>query len=135
MLMDHADAEGDRVVRILDRDRLAVDQDLAAVGVIKAIRDPHDRRFAGTVLANDGVDRALLDRHRNVVIRDDIAEGFCDVSEFEHFYFAIASVTLISPAMIFAFASSVFWITSSGMRSLLLSSIAYATPSLSRPKT
>jgi hypothetical protein len=39
----------------------AIDQDLAAIGVVKAVSDAHDRRFARAVLAHNGVDRAGLD--------------------------------------------------------------------------
>ena len=62
MLVDHADAERDGVVGRLDRDRLAADPDLAAVGLVEAVEDRHQRRLAGAVLADDAVDGAALDR-------------------------------------------------------------------------
>ena len=37
--------------------RLAVDEDLAAVGCVEAVGDAHRRRLAGAVLADDGVNR------------------------------------------------------------------------------
>ena len=37
-------------------DRLAVDQDLALVGLEQAEQDVHQRGLAGAVLADDGVD-------------------------------------------------------------------------------
>ena len=60
VLMHHADAERDRVVRRADVADLSVDQDLAAVGRVEAVGDAHRRRLAGAVLADDGVDRARL---------------------------------------------------------------------------
>ena len=61
MLMDHADAGPDRVGRGADRGRLAVDADLAGIGLVEAVQDRHQRRLAGAVLADDAVDRAALD--------------------------------------------------------------------------
>ena len=58
MLVDHADPGPDRVLRTADRPLLAVDHDLAAVGLIVAVEDVHQRRLAGTVLAHDPVDGA-----------------------------------------------------------------------------
>ncbi len=47
---------------VLIDDRLAVDADLAAVGLVEAVEDRHQRRLAGAVLADDAVDRAALRR-------------------------------------------------------------------------
>ena len=55
VLVHHADAGVDRVARVADRDRLAVDEDLAAVGLVEAVQDAHQRRLAGAVLADDAV--------------------------------------------------------------------------------
>src|SRR5262245_49009304 len=123
MLVNHSDAQRDRVMRISDISLAAIDKYLAAVGVVKAVRYPHDGRFARTVLADDRVDRAFVDRDRDVVIGNNAPESLCNVLQFKHLYFAIASVTLISPVPIFVLASSTFWITSGGMSSLLCSSI------------
>ena len=61
MLVHHADAVGDRVVRAVHAHRLAVDADLAGIGAIEPVEDAHQRRLAGAVLADDAGDRALLD--------------------------------------------------------------------------
>ena len=123
MLMYHSDAQGDRIGRAVDINLFCVDKYLAAVRPIKPIRDAHDRRFARAVLADDRMDSSRMDSKRDVVVSDDLAKRLCNVFQFEH-YFAIASVTLISPATIFALASSALAITSSGIRPLLFSSIA-----------
>ena len=62
MLMHHADARGDGVLGIADCAWLAVDTDLAGVGLVEAVEDGHQRRFAGAVLADDAVDRAARRR-------------------------------------------------------------------------
>ncbi len=50
------------------RDRLAVDADLAAVGLVEAVEDRHQRRLAGAVLADDAVDGAAPDREVDVAL-------------------------------------------------------------------
>ena len=61
VLVHHADAGMDGVVRRADGDRLAVDADLAGIGLVEAVQDRHERRLARAVLADDAVDRAALD--------------------------------------------------------------------------
>src|SRR5688572_23332779 len=121
MLMDHADAERDGIERALDALTLAVDQNFAAVGCVKAVRDPHGRRFARAVLADDGVNGARLDRDVDVVVGENAAEALRDASKLEH-YWNIASITLISPAIIFRFASSAAAMASADNSALLCSS-------------
>ena len=53
---------------VLDRHRLAADADLAAVGLVEAVEDRHQRRLAGAVLADDAVDRAALDLQVDVAL-------------------------------------------------------------------
>ena len=65
----------------LDAARLAVDQNLAAVGGVEAVGDAHRRRLAGAVLADDGVNGAGLDRDVDVVVGEDAAEALGDVSK------------------------------------------------------
>ena len=58
VLEHHADAGLDRVGRRVEGDLLAVDLDGARVGWLDAVEDLHQRRLAGAVLTDDGVDRA-----------------------------------------------------------------------------
>ena len=50
VLVHHADAVGDRVLRRVKGHRLPVDQDLPLVGPIQAVEDVHQRRLPGAVL-------------------------------------------------------------------------------------
>src|SRR5205823_6369752 len=58
LLVDHADAAQLGVVWRADRDRLAVDPDLAGLGPIDAGQDVHQAGLAGAVLAQQRVDLA-----------------------------------------------------------------------------
>ena len=79
---------------------LTVDEDVAAVGRVEAVGDAHRRRLAGAVFADDRVDSAGGDGDVEVIVRQHGAEALRDAAQLE-FHCAIASVTLISPAMIF----------------------------------
>ena len=83
VLVHHPYTERDRVVRGLDRGRLAADTDFAAVGLIEAVEDRHQRRLAGAVLADDAMDRADGDRERDVPVRRDRAEALGDAGELD----------------------------------------------------
>src|SRR5689334_9526243 len=87
VLMDHADAERDCIVRRFDVTRLAVDDDLAAVRRVKAVSDAHRRRLTRAVLADDGMDRPGLNDYVDMVVSKNVAESFRYLSEFEHSVF------------------------------------------------
>ena len=63
---------------------LAVDKDLAAVGGVKAVSDAHRRRLTRAILTNDGMNRSRLNDDVDLIVSQNIAEAFCDLSEFEH---------------------------------------------------
>ena len=84
MLVDHADTERNRIVRRFDVTYLAVDENLAAIGGVKAVSDAHRRRLPSAVLADDGMDRPRLNDDIDVIVGEYVAEPFCDLSEFEH---------------------------------------------------
>ncbi len=119
--MDHAHAERNRVVRIGDFSGLAVDEDLAAVGGVEAVRDAHRGGLPRTVLAHNRMNRPGLDLDVDLVVRLHAAEALRDVPELDH-YWNMASVTLISPAMIFFLAASAAAMASGDSNSLLYSS-------------
>ena len=81
VLVDHADADGDGVVGRVDRHRLAADADLAAVGLVEAVEDRHQRRLAGAVLADDAVDGAALDFQMDVAVGMDRAKTLVDADQ------------------------------------------------------
>ena len=61
--------------------RLAVNADLAGIGLVEAVQDRHQRRLAGAVLADDAVDRAALDGKVHVAVGVDGAEALVDGDE------------------------------------------------------
>jgi len=69
-------------VWVTDIYRLAIDKYFAAIGLVKAICDLHYRRFSGTVLTDNSVDRCRFNGDRYVLVRHAIAKGFLDISEF-----------------------------------------------------
>ena len=83
MLVHHADAEPDRVRRAMDGGRVAVDDDLAAVGADQSVDDVHQRRLSGPVLSQKRVDLAPLDDQVHVVIRPELSEGLDDPAKLQ----------------------------------------------------
>ena len=83
VLMHHADAGFDRRLAVADGDGLAVDADLPAVGVIEAVDDRHQGRFAGAVFPDDAVDGAPGDGQMNVAVGLHRAEFLVDADKFE----------------------------------------------------
>ncbi|BCB85299.1 hypothetical protein Psuf_026120 [Phytohabitans suffuscus] len=81
--MDHADARVDRVAGAADLHRLVVDQDLALVGLEQAVEDVHERRLAGAVFAQEGVDLPWLHRQVDVVVGDQVTEPLGDAAQLE----------------------------------------------------
>ena len=81
VLMDHADAGRDRIRRGADADGSPLDPDVPRIGLVEAVEDRHQRRFAGAVLADDAVDRAGGDRKRDVLVRGDGPEALGDADE------------------------------------------------------
>ena len=71
VLVHHADADGDGVARRLEALLDASNGDRALVRPLLAVEDLHQRRLAGAVLADDGVDRARPDGEVDPVVRDD----------------------------------------------------------------
>ena len=60
---------------------LAVDADLAVVGLLHAVEDLHQRRLAGAVLPDEGVDGARADGEVDVVVGDDAREALADARQ------------------------------------------------------
>ena len=52
MLVHHADARRDRIVRAVELNAAAVHQDLAGIGLVEAVHDVHQRGFARAVFAD-----------------------------------------------------------------------------------
>jgi len=82
VLVHHADAQTDRIVGLVNLRLLAADKDFAGIGLIQSVEDVHQRRFAGAVFAQQGVDFPLFQRQVNVVVGEHAGEGFGDPAEF-----------------------------------------------------
>ena len=74
VLVHHPDPRVERLPRIREPDRIAVEQDLALVGPVEAREDVRERALAGAVLAEQRVN--LTDRRLEVdaVVRNDARE-------------------------------------------------------------
>ena len=78
VLVDHADAGGDRVARAGDRRRPAGYLDRAGVGAVEPVEDAHQGRLAGAVLADDAVNGPGRHHQRHVAVGLHGAEPLVD---------------------------------------------------------
>src|SRR5206468_1700079 len=82
-LVDDVDAEVHRPLGGIDHDGLAVENNLAAVRLLGAGQDLHERRLAGAVLADEGVDLAGTHLEADAVERDDTRVALADPAHLE----------------------------------------------------
>ena len=82
MLVHHADARRDRVTGSLERDGLAVDEDLPLIGGMHPVQDVHERGLARAVLSKQRVNMPLLDRQVDRVVGDEGAKPLRDPPQF-----------------------------------------------------
>ena len=83
MLVDHADAPGDRIPRRPIHHLLPVQADRSGVGVVQAVEDVHEGRFARTVLPEERVDLVLADHEVDAVQRGEVAEPLHDAAHLD----------------------------------------------------
>jgi hypothetical protein len=81
VLVHHADAGGDRVARVGEADRSAVDLDGPLVRPLHAVQDLHQRRLAGAVLPHDRVHLAGAHGEVDVAVGDHAGEPLRDPLE------------------------------------------------------
>jgi hypothetical protein len=81
VLVDHADARGDRLGRVTERPDLLVDDDLALVGPVEAREDVHEGGLARPVLAEEGEDLAAIHLDADVIVGQDPGELLRDAAE------------------------------------------------------
>ena len=79
MLVDHADAEVQRIARGADGHRFITDIDLALIGEIDAGDHIHQGRFAAAVFAQQGQYLAAAHAQRDILVGHDSAKGLGNV--------------------------------------------------------
>jgi hypothetical protein len=82
VLMDHAQTGCDRIPRRAERNRQAIDPDLALVRSVEPGEDVHERALAGTVLAQEGMNLARPKVEVDVVVGEDAGERLDDADRF-----------------------------------------------------
>ena len=60
---------------------LAIDDDIALVGLVEAVEDRHQRRFTGAVFTDNAVDGALADGQVDILVGMDKAEALVDTTQ------------------------------------------------------
>ena len=83
MLKHHADTQSARLFGVAHMGHLAVEGNLAGVGLDGAVDDLHQRGLARAVFAQHGVGLAGQDCERHVAIGDDARIGFGDTGELK----------------------------------------------------
>ena len=81
VLVHHGDAVRPGIDGVDDLHLSTVQTDLSGVGQNEADEHLHQRRLAGTVLAENAVDPPAVEREADPIARDDVAEPFGDVDE------------------------------------------------------
>src|SRR5690606_26298792 len=81
MLVDHADAGGDRLDRRSKADLPSVDEDASPVRLVDAGQDVHQRRLAGAVLAQKSMNLSRDEVEVQVLVGDDARKGLDDALE------------------------------------------------------
>ncbi len=84
VLVDHADAQVDRLPGPPYPHRGPVDEYLARVGSEQAVDDVHESGLARAVLAEQGHDLTRLKNERDVVVGDDAREDLRHAAQFEN---------------------------------------------------
>ena len=83
VLVHHADAGGDGVAGAAEAHLPAVDADRALVGPLHPVEDLHQRRLAGAVLADEGVDGAGAHAQVDVAVGDHAREALGDAGQLD----------------------------------------------------
>ena len=83
MLVNHADARKDRVLRRAEIDAATMHVNLAGVGPVKSVDDIHQRRLARTVFTDEPVDTAGRDGKAQGPVGVDGAETLVDGAQLE----------------------------------------------------
>ncbi len=84
MLMNHSDSMFHGIEGRAQVDALSLDEDLALVGVVNAVKHIHERRLPCPVLAEQCMNFSLTKGKAHVVIRHDAWKTLGDIIHDEH---------------------------------------------------
>ena len=84
LLGDAGDAAAEGIGGAGEADRLAIDQDLAAIGVVDATQDLHQGALTGAIFADHRQDLAPPGADGHIVESDHSAEPLADGARFDH---------------------------------------------------
>ena len=79
VLVNHADGAGQGVFRAGEMNRLPIDADLTAVGVIEPGQDVHQGAFPRAVFAEQGMDFPGADAERHIIEGNDPGKGLANI--------------------------------------------------------
>ena len=83
LLVDRFDAQRSRIARVLDGDRLAIDENLPGIGRVRTRQRVNERRLAGAVATDEGHHLAGMQIDRDAVDGVNPAEGHADVTQLD----------------------------------------------------
>ena len=95
MLVYHAYAEIERVLRGAYHDLFPVDEYLPLVGEVNAGEHIHQRRLAAAVLAEQREDLSPVNVQPYLVVCHDLAERLCDVAHLHGGYLIVQTLSLL----------------------------------------
>ena len=81
MLVHHTDPYTDSVARGVDTDLVTIDYHLTTVSLVEAVKDTHQRGFAGSVLTDNTVYGSAANREINILVRAYRAKPFGDTAK------------------------------------------------------
>ena len=82
MLKNHPDASADRGLAVGYLCFVALNEYLALIGFVKAVKDTHQCRFACTIFPDDPVDRTGHHPDRDILVGLNRAKGFGNTLQF-----------------------------------------------------
>ena len=89
MLVHHADSGGNGIPGGIHLQTLSVDEDLTGGRLVQAVQLVHQGGFARTVLPQNGMDLALVNRQINSVIGGKAAELLHNIAHFDNLHVVI----------------------------------------------
>ena len=74
-LVDHANAQRNGILRAVDHNRLAIDQDFTFIPLVETIEDLHQGTLSRAILAQQRVDFPWLHRQVNLIVGQDAGKA------------------------------------------------------------